>query len=60
VIGSLGATRLLERLLYGVTPDDAVTITSVVLLMAAVGTLACWFPAARAARVEPAEALRAE
>jgi predicted permease len=60
VLGSLGAARLLERLLYGVTPDDAVTITSVVLLMAAVGTLACWFPAARAARVEPAEALRAE
>jgi len=60
VVGSLGATRLLERLLYGVTPDDAVTITAVVLLMAVVGTLACWFPAARAARVEPAEALRAD
>jgi ABC-type antimicrobial peptide transport system permease subunit len=60
VLGALGASRLLSRLLYGVTPNDALTLGAVVLIMATVGTLACWLPAARAARVEPAEALRAE
>lgn len=60
VVGSLLASRLLSALLYGVTPNDMFTVGTVVLLMALVGTLACWFPAARAARVEPAEALRAD
>jgi predicted permease len=60
VIGSLVAARLLDRLLYGVTPNDPATVSLVALLMATVGTLACWIPAGRAARVEPAVALRAE
>jgi putative ABC transport system permease protein len=60
VIGSLTAARLLAKLLYGVTPYDPATVSLVALLMATVGTLACWIPAARAARVEPAAALRAE
>ena len=60
VVGSLVAARLLDRLLYGVTPNDPLTVSLVALVMAAVGTLACWIPAGRAARVEPAVALRAE
>ena len=60
VLGSLAASRLLAQLLYGVTPNDPVTVSVVALLMATVGTLACWLPAARAARVEPAVALKAE
>jgi predicted permease len=60
VLGSLVATRMLSALLYGVTPSDPVTVIMVALLMALVGTLACWLPAARAAKVEPAIALRAE
>jgi predicted permease len=60
VLGSLVATRLLSALLYGVTPSDPVTVSMVALLMASVGTAACWLPAARAARVQPAIALRAE
>jgi predicted permease len=60
VVGSLIASRLLSKLLFGVTPNDPMTVSAVALLMAIVGTLACWIPAARAAKVEPAEALRAE
>jgi len=60
VIGSLLAGRLLGKLLYGVSPSDPVTVSLVALVMATVGTLACWIPAGRAARVEPATALRAE
>jgi predicted permease len=60
VLGSLAASRLLAQLLYGVTPNDPLTVSVVALLMATVGTLACWLPAARAARVEPAVALKAE
>ena len=57
---ALLAGRLLSRLLYGVTPNDPLTVSVVALVMAAVGTVACWMPAGRAARVEPATALRAE
>jgi predicted permease len=60
VAGALLAGRLLGKLLYGVTPDDPLTVSLVALVMATVGTLACWVPAGRAARVEPATALRAE
>jgi putative ABC transport system permease protein len=60
VVGSLAAARLLSKLLYGVTPYDPLTVSSVALLMATVGTLACWIPAGRAAKVEPATALRAD
>ena len=60
LIGALLAGRLLSKLLYGVTPGDPLTVSLVALVMATVGTLACWIPAGRAARVEPATALRAE
>jgi putative ABC transport system permease protein len=60
VVGSLVAARLLGKLLFGVTPYDPMTVSVVAALMALVGTLACWIPAARAARVEPGVALRAD
>jgi hypothetical protein len=46
-------------LLFGVPPHDPVTLVVVALLMAIVGTGACWTPAFRAARIDPAVALRA-
>jgi putative ABC transport system permease protein len=58
--GSLVAGRLLGKLLYGVSPNDPATVISVALVMTIVGTLACWIPAARASRVDPATALRAD
>jgi putative ABC transport system permease protein len=60
LLGALGAARMLRGLLFGVTPYDPVTLGGVALLLAAVGVAACWLPAARAARVDPAVALRAE
>jgi predicted permease len=58
--GALVASRVLRGLLFGVAPNDPATLVAVALLIGAVGVLACWLPAARAARVDPAVALRAE
>jgi predicted permease len=58
--GALYAARLLRGLLFGITPHDPMTLGAVALVLAAVGVAACWLPAARAARVDPAVALRAE
>jgi ABC-type lipoprotein release transport system permease subunit len=41
-----------------VDPTDPLTITAVAILLAVVATLACWFPARRATRIQPIEALR--
>jgi predicted permease len=59
-VGALIAARLLRGLLFGVGPNDPVTLGGVACILAAVGVAACWLPAARAARVDPAVALRAE
>ena len=50
--------RLLDRMLFGVTPLDATTYGSVVLAMLATAMLACSIPARRATRADPLEALR--
>ncbi|MEO6877660.1 MAG: FtsX-like permease family protein, partial [Gemmatimonadaceae bacterium] len=60
VLGALATSQLLSGLLFGVAPHDPVTLAGVTALLAAVGIAACWLPAARAARVDPAVALRAE
>jgi predicted permease len=60
VTGALVTSRLLRGLLFGVAPHDPATLGAVALIIAAVGVAACWLPAARAARVDPAVALRAE
>jgi len=60
ITGALVTSRLLRGLLFGVAPHDPATLGAVALIIAAVGVAACWLPAARAARVDPAVALRAE
>ncbi len=47
-------------MLFDVQPTDAVAFTVVALLLLAVALLASWFPARRAAKVDPVVALRAE
>ena len=58
--GALAATRLLEGLLFEVTPTDPVTFATVTALLALVALLACVVPARRAVRVDPIAALRQE
>jgi predicted permease len=53
-------TRLMEGMLYGVEATDPGTFTLVPTLFLVVALLACWIPAYRAARVDPADALRYE
>jgi putative ABC transport system permease protein len=55
-----GAARLLASQLFGVPPTDLATFVAVPLGLAAVAMLACWLPARRAARVDPAVALQGE
>jgi putative ABC transport system permease protein len=56
----LVAGRSLERLLFGVTTLDPVTIAIVSAVLGLVAIVAAWAPAARAARVDPIVALRYE
>ncbi len=51
-------SRSLASLLFGVTATDLTIFSVVILLVAAVSTLAMWLPARRAARVDPVVALR--
>ncbi|MFW6201786.1 MAG: ABC transporter permease, partial [Gemmatimonadota bacterium] len=53
-------TRALSGMLYGVSPTDPVTYVLLTALMLLIAGAALWLPAARAARVLPVEALRAE
>ena len=55
---SFAVTRLLATLLYGVTPTDALTFFGSPLLLLLFAAIASGIPALRAARVDPAEALR--
>jgi putative ABC transport system permease protein len=50
----------MEGMLYGVDSQDPATFLAVPALFGAVALLACWIPAARAARVAPSTALRYE
>jgi putative ABC transport system permease protein len=60
VILALVLSSFLSGLLYGVSPQDPVTYLSVALAFSVVALVACWIPAARAARIRPANALRYE
>jgi ABC-type antimicrobial peptide transport system permease subunit len=57
---SLALTRGMRSLLFAVEPADALTFTAMATLVAAVAMLAFAWPAWRATRIEPTEAIRAE
>jgi predicted permease len=60
LVGALILTRLMENLLFGVSPSDPVTIALVAATLAIAALLASFLPARRATRVDPIEALRVE
>jgi len=55
---ALGLTRLIARLLYGISGNDPVTVVSVVMLLGGMSLLACYLPAHRAMRRNPVTAIR--
>ena len=61
VLGLLAAamaSRIVESVLFGVTPADPLTFTAVTAVLLGVALLACWLPARRAARIDPMNVLR--
>jgi ABC-type antimicrobial peptide transport system permease subunit len=58
--GALGLTRMMNSLLFGVTPTDPFTFLSVLAMLLFVALSACLFPAGRAMRIDPMVALRTE
>jgi putative ABC transport system permease protein len=52
------ATRTMSSLLFGVSPNDALTFVSVPVLLSVVALVACLIPGLRATRVRPIEAIR--
>ena len=59
-IATLGLTRFLQHLLYGMAGTDAGSLLAVILLLAGTGLAAAWIPAAKVAGVEPMTVLRSE
>ena len=60
VIGSLWAGQFVAPLLFQVEARDPATFSGAAGVLAAVGVLAAWVPARRAARLDPAAVLRSE
>jgi putative ABC transport system permease protein len=57
---SLGLTRLMSSIVYGVSANDGATLLAVSVLLTATAILAVYIPARRAMRVDPMVALRYE
>ncbi len=55
---AFATTRVVEHLLFDITPADPLTFGAVTAMLVAFALLACWLPARRAARINPMDAIR--
>ncbi len=60
VAAALALTRLIESMLFGLTPQDVVTYMIAATFLLASAIVAAWIPSRRAARVDPMSVLRCE
>jgi predicted permease len=60
VAASMGLTRTLSDLLFGVSPNDVSILAGASALLCVLAIVANWLPARRAARVDPMRSLRAD
>ncbi len=60
VVGALALTRLLQSLVFEVSPADPATFGAVGLVLGLAAMAACWLPARRASGIDPVEAIRTD
>ena len=58
MVGAAAGSRVARTLLFGVAPQDPVTLVTAVAVLLAVVVAASWLPARRAALIDPARAMR--
>ncbi|MCI0663292.1 MAG: FtsX-like permease family protein [Acidobacteria bacterium] len=60
LMAAFALTRVMERLLFNVSPTDSATLASITLLLVIVALLASYLPARRATKLDPLMSLRHE
>jgi putative ABC transport system permease protein len=59
-LATLAASRAMGSMLFNTSASDPLTLATITVLLALVALVACFFPANRATKVNPIEALRTE